>query len=244
LTKKINELSKELLGRYVEKAKRDIVNGALGDGNSAGPYPGSYHRYAHRNKGIDDAVTRLSTYIVKTCDEEPMKENEQLAELSKMLIGRYLKKSKRDLVAASHGNGKGVTHKGDYHRYAHRSKGIDNAVDKLTKEENKQDLLSAAYEAKPIEFNAVFNDKIIDRIGALVNAKRVQMAHDYWSNEPEVQDEAFNPGGHKGKLHRELGIATDKKIPAKRLNAAAHSSDREERDDAIRAKTMKKWGKK
>lgn len=51
----------------------------------------------------------------------------------------------------------------------------------------------------------------------------------------------FKPGGEKGKLHRELGIAEGEKIPAKRLEAAAHSEDREVRNDAIRAQTMKKW---
>lgn len=54
---------------------------------------------------------------------------------------------------------------------------------------------------------------------------------------------AFNPGGSKGKLHRELGVPEGKKIPAKRLNAAAKSSNPEVRRDAIRAKTMEKWKK-
>lgn len=52
---------------------------------------------------------------------------------------------------------------------------------------------------------------------------------------------AFNPGGHKGKLHREMGIPEGKKIPAAKLAAAAKSPDREKRNDAIRAQTMKKW---
>jgi hypothetical protein len=51
----------------------------------------------------------------------------------------------------------------------------------------------------------------------------------------------FNPGGHKGKLHRELGIPEGKKIGAKRLAKAAHSSNTEIRNDAIRAQTMGKW---
>ena len=54
----------------------------------------------------------------------------------------------------------------------------------------------------------------------------------------------FNPGGHKGKLHRELGIPEGKKIGAARLSKAAHSKDPEIRRDAIRAKTMAKWRKK
>lgn len=56
-----------------------------------------------------------------------------------------------------------------------------------------------------------------------------------------VSKEKFHPGGEKGKLHRELGISEDKKIPADRLNAATHSRNPEIRRDAIRAKTMKGW---
>lgn len=52
----------------------------------------------------------------------------------------------------------------------------------------------------------------------------------------------FNPGGEKGKLHREMGIPEGQKIPAGRLKAAAtQTADPEKRRDAIRAETMKKW---
>jgi hypothetical protein len=51
----------------------------------------------------------------------------------------------------------------------------------------------------------------------------------------------FNPGGHKGKLHRELNIPEDQKIPPERLQAAMNSPNREVRNDAIRAKTMEGW---
>ena len=51
----------------------------------------------------------------------------------------------------------------------------------------------------------------------------------------------FKPGGHKGKLHNELGIPTSEKIPAARLAAAEHSSNPEIKRDAIRAKTMEGW---
>ena len=50
-------------------------------------------------------------------------------------------------------------------------------------------------------------------------------------------------GGHRGKLHRELGIPVSEKIPAARLEQAAHSKNPEIRRDAIRAQTMKKWKK-
>lgn len=52
---------------------------------------------------------------------------------------------------------------------------------------------------------------------------------------------AFKPGGQKGKLHRELGVAPGKKIPAAKLKAAQHSQNPTIRGDAIRAKTMEGW---
>ncbi len=55
---------------------------------------------------------------------------------------------------------------------------------------------------------------------------------------------AFKPGGHKGKLHRELGVKEGTKIPAKRLKAAEHSKKPAVRRDIIRAETMKKWNHK
>ena len=56
----------------------------------------------------------------------------------------------------------------------------------------------------------------------------------------------FKPGGEKGKLHREMGVPEGQKIPPKALAAAARSPNREIRNDAIRAQTMKSWhhGKK
>lgn len=51
----------------------------------------------------------------------------------------------------------------------------------------------------------------------------------------------WRPGGRKGKLHEEMGVPVDKKIPADKLRAATHSDDPEKRRDAIRAETMKSW---
>lgn len=51
----------------------------------------------------------------------------------------------------------------------------------------------------------------------------------------------FHPGGKKGKLHHELGIPTDQKIPHARLESAMHSSNPEIKRDAIRANTMEHW---
>ena len=51
----------------------------------------------------------------------------------------------------------------------------------------------------------------------------------------------FNPGGEKGKLHRELGIPEKEKIGKARLAQAANSRNPEIARDAKRAQTMGKW---
>jgi hypothetical protein len=51
----------------------------------------------------------------------------------------------------------------------------------------------------------------------------------------------FHPGAEKGKLHRERGVPEAQKIPASKLEEAAHSKNRMVRDGAIRAETMAGW---
>ena len=51
----------------------------------------------------------------------------------------------------------------------------------------------------------------------------------------------FNPGGHKGKLHRELGVPVGKPIGKSRIASAARSGNPEIARDAKRAQTMGKW---
>lgn len=48
---------------------------------------------------------------------------------------------------------------------------------------------------------------------------------------------------HKGLLHKELGVAQDKPIPAKKLAKAAKSKNPAERKRANFAENAKKWGK-
>lgn len=52
--------------------------------------------------------------------------------------------------------------------------------------------------------------------------------------------EAF--GKHPGKLHRELGVKQGKKIPAKKLEKAAHSKSGKLRKEANLAKIGRKYG--
>ena len=49
---------------------------------------------------------------------------------------------------------------------------------------------------------------------------------------------------HKGELHEELGVPAGQKIPASKLQAAAHSSDPAERKRAVFAINAKRWNHK
>lgn len=49
---------------------------------------------------------------------------------------------------------------------------------------------------------------------------------------------------NKGALHRKLGVPASQKIPAKKLAAAAKSSNPKERKEAALAKTLKGFKKR
>ncbi len=48
---------------------------------------------------------------------------------------------------------------------------------------------------------------------------------------------------HRGLLHKDLGVSSGSKIPAEKLEKAAHSSDPAERKRAVFAENARKWNK-
>jgi hypothetical protein len=59
-----------------------------------------------------------------------------------------------------------------------------------------------------------------------------------------IQKTGINKPENKGKLHRALHIAPDKKIPAKKLDKATHSKNPTIKKEAVLAKTLKGFHKK
>jgi thioredoxin-like negative regulator of GroEL len=58
-----------------------------------------------------------------------------------------------------------------------------------------EDLISAAVEQKPSNFEAAFNDIVIDRIRAAVENKKIEVAQQLYNYEPEVEnDDEFGAG--------------------------------------------------
>jgi hypothetical protein len=92
-------------------------------------------------------------------------------------------------------------------------------------------------------------------IGHALAATRIApMSEESDPNEPEPdndQDDTMSSGNwisgaikHPGALHKELGVPQGKKIPAKKLTAAAHSDNPTLRRRANLAKTLKHLNKK
>ena len=130
----LDELSKKTLGSYVKAAAKD----AEASGRDQEHYgdQSDYDRGTKRQKGIAKAVDKLTK-----------EEVEEIDELDKKTLGNYVKKAHDQLMKhTSSVNFKGGRGDKDAFAYAHdpvavrktanRTKGVDQAINKLTKEDN------------------------------------------------------------------------------------------------------------
>ena len=125
----IDELSKDTLKKYKEKARDDFYDAdAVDDGRRVG----------QRYRGLKMASKKLAK-----------EESEQIDELSKATMGRYINRAKDSIDMASYRQGHKEAHgsssKALEKKLTKRHKGISTAVNKLTKEDAEQiDELSKA----------------------------------------------------------------------------------------------------
>ena len=147
-SEQIDELSKPTMGRYINKAKDSIdmtsYRSGIKDGtaiSSSKPYTSNNpleKKLSKRHKGIETAVKKLTK-----------EESEQIDELSKATMGRYINKAATKMgsqgvtaglkIAADEKSSKNFKDMGK------REKGIKLAVNKLTKEE--QDFIDSLNDA-------------------------------------------------------------------------------------------------
>jgi hypothetical protein len=52
------------------------------------------------------------------------------------------------------------------------------------------DLISTAYEQKPLDFETAFNDLIVDRIATAVNDKKIAVAQQMYGYTPDNEEES------------------------------------------------------
>ena len=151
----LDELSKATLGSYVKKAAGTAAGNARAAGNAM---PTSQKMYGHENKvtkrlvGVSKAVSKLTKEEV----EEFMQTEayDQLDELDKKTLGNYVKKAHDQLLKHTgsvnmkfgRGDKDAVSYSLDktaLRKTANRNKGMDQAISRLTKEENLDELSKA-----------------------------------------------------------------------------------------------------
>jgi hypothetical protein len=151
----VDEISKAMAGRYINKAKNSIDLTAWRQGyKEAGAGSPSKHmekKLSKRHKGIETAVKKLTK-----------EESENLDELSKATMGRYINKAATKMgsqgvtaglkIAADEKSSKNFKDMGK------REKGISRAVNKLTKEDidavkKMNESYKTAFETALTEYN-------------------------------------------------------------------------------------------
>lgn len=169
----IDELSKKTMGRYINKAKDSIdmtsYRSGIKDGtaiSSSTPYKSNNpleKKLSKRHKGIETAVKKLTK-----------EESENLDELSKATMGRYINKAATKMgsqgvtaglkIAADEKSSKNFKDMGK------REKGISRAVNKLTKEDI--DAVKQMNESYKTAFETALNEYGIKSPSELDESKR------------------------------------------------------------------------
>jgi len=169
----VDEISKAKLGRYINKAKDSIdmtsYRSGIKDGtaiSSSTPYKSNNpleKKLSKRHKGIETAVKKLTK-----------EESENLDELSKATMGRYINKAATKMgsqgvtaglkIAADEKSSKNFKDMGK------REKGISRAVNKLTKEDI--DAVKKMNESYKTAFETALNEYGIKSPSELDESKR------------------------------------------------------------------------
>ena len=169
----VDEISKATMGRYINKAKDSIDNTSYRSGikdgtaiSSSTPYKSNNpleKKLTKRHKGISMAVKKLTK-----------EESENLDELSKATMGRYINKAATKMgsqgvtaglkIAADEKSSKNFKDMGK------REKGISRAVNKLTKEDI--DAVKQMNESYKTAFETALNEYGIKSPSELDESKR------------------------------------------------------------------------
>ena len=169
----VDEISKATMGRYINKAKDSIdmtsYRSGIKDGtaiSSSTPYKSNNpleKKLSKRHKGIETAVKKLTK-----------EESENLDELSKATMGRYINKAATKMgsqgvtaglkIAADEKSSKNFKDMGK------REKGISRAVNKLTKEDI--DAVKQMNESYKTAFETALNEYGIKSPSELDESKR------------------------------------------------------------------------
>ena len=156
----IDEVSKATLGRYINKAKDSIDTASYRQG----------HKEAHgsSSKALEKKLTKRHKGISTAVNKLTKEDAEQIDELSKGTMGRYINK------AADRMSTQGVTaglkiatdekSKKNFDNITKRQKGISTAVSKLTKEE--EDFVDSLNDADIEQIDELSKDAMLKYLSA------------------------------------------------------------------------------
>ena len=197
----IDELSKGTLGSYANKSHDQLMKHNASVNFKQGRGDSDAFAYAHDKEAVRKTANRtagLKTAIKKLAKEEAeefmqTEAYDQLDELSKKTLGDYVKKASVD-AGFKRRNDKNVISKAANKRY----RGINKAVDKLTKESV---LSYSDFLAKLVEGKA---DDIKDRLAADKEAKADRYEYDNKksSNVTKVKGHSYG-AGEEGEEHED-----------------------------------------
>lgn len=163
----VDEISKAMAGRYVKKAAASIDLTAWRQGHkeagAGNPSKQLEKKLSKRHKGIETAVKKLTR-----------EESENLDELSKDTMGRYIKKAATKIgtqgVTAGLKIAKDERSQKNFDTIGKRERGISTAVKKLTKEDI--DAVKKMNESYKTAFETALNEYGIKSPSELDEAKR------------------------------------------------------------------------
>ena len=163
----VDEISKAMAGRYINKAKNSIDLTAWRQGyKEAGAGSPSKHmekKLSKRHKGIETAVKKLTK-----------EESEQIDELSKKTLGSYVNKAAERIGTKGVSAGLRIAadekSSGNFKDMGKRQKGISRAVNKLTKEDI--DAVKQMNESYKTAFETALNEYGIKSPSELDESKR------------------------------------------------------------------------
>jgi len=156
----IDELSKNTMGRYINRAKDSIDFAAYrqgAKGSTTGPLE---KRLTKRHKGIETAVKKLTR-----------EESEHIDELSNKTMGSYINKAAERIGTKGVSAGLRIAadekSSGNFKDMGKRQKGIARAVDKLTKED-VINLTIAKYVPEDLKYTP--EERLLKRLNGLSEA--------------------------------------------------------------------------
>jgi hypothetical protein len=160
----VDEISKPTLGRYINKAKNSIDLTAWRQGHKEADINANPKHVASLGKKLDKRHRGIETAVKKLTKEDA----EQIDELSKDTMGRYINKAATKMgsqgvtaglkIAADEKSSKNFKDMGK------REKGIKLAVSKLTKEE--QDFIDSLNDADMEQIDELSKDAMLNYLHA------------------------------------------------------------------------------